>query len=155
MAKRSKPGAGKRAHPLATFKFPVVTGYPAVFPLPIDDFLCPWCREHSVGEPNSMAMLSGGAISPTGKIAKKLSGYLWLQWHGAHPQEGGKGPDPHIGTGIMLAEQTHEGQFEFYFCSTACLRAFLNFCVDELESEIANERRQRRRAKPRLTVRRE
>ena len=32
-----------------------------------------------------------------------------------------------------IVRDTNFGQFDLYFCSTPCLRRFLNACVDELE----------------------
>ena len=41
---------------------------------------------------------------------------------------------------IEIAELVATGQFELYFCSTDCLRAFLNYCVDELERRRKSHR---------------
>ena len=40
-----------------------------------------------------------------------------------------------------LARDVKKGQFSMFFCSTVCLRAFLNECVDELETKIANQKK--------------
>ena len=148
MANLNKPTERKRAK-APKIRLPAVVGYPAVFPLPIDGMLCPWCHSRSVGEPHSFAELFGGALRRTDensyKSADDLSGFLGVGWHGAHPQEGGIGPDPHIGLSIELAATADAGQFEFYFCSTQCLRAFLNFCVDELEGAVRKEKRKKGR----------
>lgn len=80
-----------------------------------------------------MAILSGGAmrvVDPKKKsatMADDCIGFLDLVWHGAH--DGGKGRDREISTRVPLADDTPGGQFEFYFCSTRCLREFLNASV--------------------------
>jgi hypothetical protein len=95
-------------------------------------------------EPHSMAILAGGAMRVTdekNKCAEMIddgAGFLDLCWHGAHT--GGSGIDPDISAEVSLADWTPRGQFEFYFCSTSCLRAFLNACVDALEAKIAAAR---------------
>ena len=40
------------------------------------------------------------------------------------------------GTGFQVVADTVEGQCVLNFCSTHCLRAFLNACVDHLEKLI-------------------
>lgn len=126
----------------------MVSGFPAVFPLPVGEFLCPWCRKNKVGEPHSMAQLSGGALWQSGKdssaSANDLAGFLEIGWHGAHSEEGGEGRDANVCLSLELATKVAGGQFEFYFCSTKCLRAFLNFCVDELELAVAQRRARKR-----------
>jgi hypothetical protein len=87
-------------------------------------------------------------------MSNDLAGFLEIGWHGAHSREGGEGPDANIGLSIELASKADGGQFEFYFCSTDCLRGFLNFCVDKLESAVAKERRKQTRAKSKTTIRR-
>ena len=98
-----------------------------------------------------MAILSGGALRRVGKdeyqISDELAGFLDLHWHGAHSGEGGIGPDANIDIGIILAHETRQGQFSIAFCSTACLREFLNYCVDELEEVVTEQRRQRKNRK--------
>ena len=74
----------------------------------------------------------------SGGPSDALDGFLDLTWHGAH--DGGSGPDRDIHLAVPLADRVKGGQFEFYFCSTTCLRAFLNAAVDELENRIRRER---------------
>ena len=66
---------------------------------------------------------------------------LRLIWHGAH--DGGTGRDPGIEASVDIVEDTRGGQADLYFCSTGCLRQFLNECVDELERRIEKARKQR------------
>ena len=42
---------------------------------------------------------------------------------------------------VHVADNCRGGQFDVYFCSTDCLRAFLNSCVDALELEVQKEKR--------------
>ena len=86
-----------------------------------------------------MAILEGGALfmdrrAKNGGSSDDMDGFLSLTWHGAH--DGGLGQDRDIYTKVHIADDIRGGQFEIYFCSTACLRSYLNFCVDELENEI-------------------
>ncbi|MFA7061273.1 MAG: hypothetical protein WC156_10690 [Pedobacter sp.] len=41
---------------------------------------------------------------------------------------------------LDIIKDIRGGQAEMYFCSTECLRQFLNFCVDELEQKMARLR---------------
>ena len=72
------------------------------------------------------------------EIAEDCIGFLDLIWHGERNGETELGSE--IVVYLPLADETPGGQFEFYFCSTQCLRDFLNACVDELETEIAEKR---------------
>ncbi|MFZ4775954.1 MAG: hypothetical protein ACOYM3_11350 [Terrimicrobiaceae bacterium] len=90
-----------------------------------------------------MAILIGGALlmdrsNDSGRMSDDLDGFLSLTWHGAHDK--GEGKDREIYASVDLAENTRGGQFEVYFCSTDCLRSYLNFCVDELEKKIEAKR---------------
>ncbi len=91
-----------------------------------------------------MAILAGGAMriidrrSRSADIAEDCIGFLDLVWHGAH--DGGRGTDREIHVRVPIAEDTPDGQFEFYFCSTDCLRSFFSTCVDALEKKIQRER---------------
>ena len=105
--------------------------------------LCPQCRRSKVLEPHSMAILCGGAMRmekdrKSGGPHDSLDGFLSLTWHGAHGP--GIGPDRDIYTQLYVAEECRGGQFEICFCSTKCLRSFLNSCVDSLEEKIASEK---------------
>jgi hypothetical protein len=96
---------------------------------------CPACGEVMNAEPGTFAYMSGGALRRTGKdtavMAADLSGFLSLGLHGAH------GPGENSPSGALrIADDTTNGQFEYYFCSTSCLRGFLNLCVDELERAV-------------------
>lgn len=96
---------------------------------------CPVCGGLLSGEPGSFAFLNGGALRQLedgdASMAPDLVGFLSLGMHGAH----GDGPQS-SSAHVSVAEDVPLGQFEFYFCSVACLRGFLNKAVDELELRL-------------------
>ena len=97
-----------------------------------------------------MAIFHGGSIY-TGRrrgIPDELEGFASITWHGAHDM--GTGHDRDIYTSTDFARDCQGGQFEVYFCSTACLRAFFNSWVDVLETKIQKEKQ--RNAKARITA---
>ena len=122
---------------------PVVKGKLSNYP---KNFVCPWCEEKKVGEPHSMAILSGGAVSQQDSRwyekrwyagpTKGLWGQLGFTWHGAH--DGGEGEYCEVGVGIDIARQVEGGLFTLMFCTVQCLRKFINSCLDEFEREIFN-----------------
>jgi len=114
--------------------------------------VCPQCKKSKVLEPHSMAIFDGGAMFMDRKRLNggphdQMDGFTSITWHGAH--DSGIGPDRDIFTSVDFARDCRGGQFEIYFCSTSCLRAFFNSWVDALESKIRIEKR--RRAKDRNT----
>ena len=121
-------------------KFPIVKGKSDHWP---KKAVCPICRQNKVLEPHSMAILMAGALlmdrtEDCGGPSDDMDGFLSLHWHGAH--DGGKGEDPEIGCEVDIIQDCVGGQAELYFCSTKCLRQFLNWCVDELEGKIEEKR---------------
>ena len=121
-------------------KLPILKGCKSFYP---KKALCPWCEKNKVLEPHSFAILGGGALlmnrkDDSGGPDDKMEGFLYLSWHGAH--DGGQGKDKGIGAMIEIARDVRGGQFDLYFCSTKCLRSYLNFCVDELERKLRLER---------------
>ena len=72
-----------------------------------------------------------------------MDAYLCLGWHGAHPEDGGEGDDTDLHAIVQIADHVVGGQFGLYFCSTKCLRAFLNHCVDKLEWKLDKQRKTR------------
>jgi hypothetical protein len=85
-----------------------------------------------------MAVISAGAIlvDPTtgdGGPDTRLDGFMSLVWHGAHTNEGGHGDFPDIHKAVEIVGDARGGQFEIYFCSTNCLKAFLISAVEKLE----------------------
>ncbi len=74
----------------------------------------------------------------TGLPDESMDAFLSFQWHGAH--DGGEGKYGEAYASVDIARDVRGGQFEIYFCSTTCLRSYLNYCVDELEKKIRAER---------------
>ena len=124
---------------------PVVRKRQVVFP---NKAICPWCRKRKVYEPHSMAILNAGAMRQVAKdrfeMANDAGAFMTLMWHGAH--SGGTGELPDVYASVDVADEVANGQFELYFCSTSCLRGFLNYCVDELENRMEAARSKKRRS---------
>jgi hypothetical protein len=99
---------------------------------------CLVCHRTGVHEPNAFAFLNGGALRKLNKrmtaMAPDLEGFVSIGFHGAH-SKGDSQPD----AVLSIAEDVRFGQFELYFCSTACLRKFFNSCVDELEQRLTRK----------------
>ena len=129
----------------------VTTGVRRRFRLPVNmqrktstwpaDYACPICSKSFDG---AFAVLNGGALMGEGKkgypsMDARLVGFLDMTWHGAHHHADPKDND--VYTGLFIADQCADGQFDLYFCSTACLRKFLNSCVDRLERRVAKDRK--------------
>jgi len=68
----------------------------------------------------------------------KMGGFLAVAWHGAH--DNGLGKDRDIFEIVEIAKDVRGGEYEILFCSTKCLRAYLNFCIDELEKKIKKKK---------------
>jgi len=122
-------------------KFPVVGPGKSHWPTKP---MCPICKNTKILEPHSMAVLTAGALKMNrkkdeGTMSKDLDGFLSLTWHGAHDQ--GQGTDREIGCIVDIFNEVPGGQADLYFCSTKCLRQFLNTCVDELEGKIAKKKK--------------
>lgn len=119
-------------------KFPLLNGGSSRFPA---EHTCAFCGRGNISEPHSMAVLSGGAILVNRKTGDggpdpKLDGFLDICWHGAHTEDGGGGEHPNIFQSIPIACDVIGGQFDIFFCSTKCLRAFLNHAVDQLDDRV-------------------
>lgn len=82
------------------------------------------------------AILLDPADPSSGGSSARMEGFFHLTWHGAHTNEGGQGVSPDTYAYLPLSKDYRGGQCGFEFCSTDCLRAFLNHCVDELEKRI-------------------
>ncbi|MCZ6873802.1 MAG: hypothetical protein O7G88_09765 [bacterium] len=92
-----------------------------------------------MGEPHSFAGIGGGALLMDDDVDSiNLAGhkaFLELFFHGAHPEMGEEVGDPDRNRRVQIIKDVEGGQFDLYFCSTDCLRAFFNRCVDELEQQ--------------------
>jgi len=85
-------------------------------------------------------------IRGSGRIASRLNkmeAFLCLAWPDAH--NAGQHV-PTRGRGMVeVARDVVGEQFDAYFCSTTCLRAFLNGCADTLERQLKIGQSGRRR----------
>lgn len=81
---------------------------------------------------------SFGSKNDSGGPSPDLDAFFHLTWHGA--PDSGEGEDREIGYMLDIIRDIRGGQADMYFCSTACLRQFLNHCVDELERKVARMR---------------
>ncbi|MBI5694861.1 MAG: hypothetical protein HZC51_03835 [Nitrospirae bacterium] len=123
-------------------RFPVLKGRKFYHP---GNYKCGWCKRSKVCEPNSFAALSGGALlmdrqDDSGGPDDAMDAFLELRWHGAHTEDGGIGEDPVMHEGVYIAKDVIGGQYDLLFCSTKCLREFLNHAVDKLEEKVAKKR---------------
>ncbi|WDP91819.1 MAG: hypothetical protein HUN04_19750 [Desulfobacter sp.] len=120
-------------------KLPVVKETQSHFP---KEPKCPICGKRKVFEPHSFAVLSAGALlmnrkDDSGGPSDNMDGFLNIGWHGAH--DSGEGEHREIGCYVDIFRDVFGGQANAYFCSTECLRTFLNECVDALEKRINQE----------------
>mgnify|MGYP001587107502 CR=1 FL=1 len=74
---------------------------------------------------------------------EKMDAFLTLAWHGAHDKGIGRLRGRY--DILEIARDVRGGQFELFFCSTECLRKFLNNAVDELEKAMGTTRKPNRR----------
>jgi hypothetical protein len=104
---------------------------------------CQVCARGGVHEQNTFVVLNGGGrawcrgplIGPHPRVKAFLDlGFLGIT--GSGPD--GKPSDP--SAFVPLADGTDD-QFSFYFCSTGCLRTFLNCWADALEDAITKSKR--------------
>ena len=130
--------AGNR---MPKIKFPLVSSNKHCYP---SEPRCAWCKKNKVCEPHTFIGLSGGAMLMNQKRTEgwpdsRMDGFLDIYVHGAH--WGGAGKYQDRSEHIFIAKDVKGGQFDLYFCSTKCLRAFLNYTVDELERKLKRKAR--------------
>ena len=73
-------------------------------------------------------VMNGGALLGTkdnASMSDKLIGFLSILLHDHSNISNMRG--------INLVDASPDGQFEFHFCSSKCLRKFLNLLVDQFE----------------------
>lgn len=116
--------------------------------------VCPICKKNKVWEPHSFVVLWGGAIEKKGRDHYEstienanIVGVLNLDWHGAH--DDGEGEFREIGITVDIVDKATGGNFDLYFCSTSCLREFLNKAVDALEQGMQECMKEQTRSKKR------
>ena len=115
-------------------EFPVVSGEgdKIAFPQNPDGDLCPVCYANTLGLDKECAFIHGGALllDPEDKNRvlriDNLEAFLFFDWNGADKET----------VDFEIARDVKKGQYSLNFCSTKCLRSFLNHCVDRLEAKI-------------------
>jgi len=112
--------------------FPVAYDEKVIYPL---GDICPVCGVNQIGgEGRPMAVVNAGALVKVGDdryaISEDAIAFFTLAWHACGIPSSGRSAS------VEVAEWVQGGQFDLYFCSTKCLRAFFNRCVDALERNI-------------------
>jgi hypothetical protein len=112
--------------------FPLVSNDEKCFPSNITEADCPVCGKNKLGISNECAFIHGGALAldPNDKSrliqSDDVQGFLFFDWNGLNNQT----------VDFELARDVKKGQYTINFCSTKCMREFLNHCVDKLEMKI-------------------
>ena len=106
-------------------EFPVLHSEKNVLPEETD-LVCPVCSKNKVWGTSEYVELSGGFTSS----AANPEIDLWLDWFaqstgGVQEQEE-----------VSIVSEVKAPRFQLAFCSTNCLRQFLNSAVDKLELKI-------------------
>ena len=92
---------------------------------------CPVCDRALSTQPGVFAFLNGGALRKLDEAnadsADDLIGFMSIGMHGSQGEA----------AAVRIADEAPAGQFEFCFCSIACLRSFFDKAIDELELRLA------------------
>ncbi len=122
-------------------KFPVIMGEQRVLPSG-GSGACPICQDRPVSTDVEHVVVRGGALlaAPDGTVdlTARNEAFLFMDWESGIRMDG-RGREietPHAE--FEIARDVAGGQFTMLFCSTACLRKFLNECVDRLEGAISS-----------------
>jgi len=89
---------------------------------------CSFCGEKS--KDGVFIALAGGALvgdKNNASMSSSLIGFLHLMLHDHNSKKLGY---------LNIADNTSNGQFEFYLCSCQCLRKFFKEIVDEFEKQL-------------------
>ncbi|NRB40863.1 MAG: hypothetical protein HRU20_20730 [Pseudomonadales bacterium] len=114
--------------------FPVLSGKDKHFP-GIEDSMCPVCKSKAVWADNETIELSGGCRDTDDLHNANVHSDLWLDWWS---QKDKQGLQSH--TELAIANHVESPAYQLAFCSTDCLRQFLNSAIDSLESQIEDEK---------------
>lgn len=111
-------------------KYPIIKNKQNYYP---KKPLCPVCKKRKIFETHTFVGISGGAClmdrkRKNGGPDPKMDGF-WDVYYHDHKKTSDKGF-------LKIADDIQGGQFDFYFCSPKCLRAWLNKIVDDLEARI-------------------
>lgn len=119
--------------------FPVVRDDESTFPL-TPEGACPVCglitdlKEEHVQIHGGALLLEDASASGTqaATLVDNLQAFLFMDWETNHSDGISRYAE------LEIACDVKKGQFSLLFCSTKCLRSFLNTCVDKLEQEVKN-----------------
>jgi hypothetical protein len=95
--------------------------------------ICPICNADRTKLGSSFFVLHGGALKKVNEeffiSTDDLVGFLSLSYH--------PGEDSKVsGATLDIVENSRLGQFDIYFCSIDCMRAFFNKSIDKLEAKL-------------------
>ena len=94
---------------------------------------CGFCHKPGAGEPNDFAYVNAGALLKINGNSyapdDRIKAFFTIGFHASHASSNNS-------ASVEIVENPAIAQFEFYFCSTACLRGFFSRCVDELENKL-------------------
>ena len=108
-------------------EFPVLHGKQHNFP-DVSDPVCPVCKLKNVWGSNEYVELSCGSQIEN---AQTIESDLWLDWFSNKDSNGVQAQAE-----LAIASEVSSSRLQFAFCSTDCLRKFLNTAVDSLECKI-------------------
>jgi hypothetical protein len=95
------------------------------------DGRCPVCGKN-FREAGQVAYIMAGASWDAGELSVAddvIQAFLNVGVHGART-------DVKDSADIEIVSDLHGGQFDFEFCSTGCLRSWLNSVVDRVEQDL-------------------
>lgn len=111
--------------------------------------VCPVCKKKNAFTPH-MFILSGGAClmnkkRDSGSPDDRMDGFLCVSPHSVYDGKTNHKYKFKKSSFIEIAKDIQGGQFEFNFCSTKCLRKWLNTIVDDLEKRMVQIPKVRRK----------
>lgn len=92
---------------------------------------CFTCGDNIESPKKGFAGFTGGAVQEEGANLGSSTGFLDIFWKSSLEQGGGL-----INFPFFSDEDGKDGQFECYFCSMNCLRAFVDSKLDGLQKKI-------------------
>lgn len=92
---------------------------------------CNFCEQEAHASSKPLVILSGGACWTVENAELEKTGYLSMSWRVPPDFGGGK-------LSLDLQSGTEDGQFDLYFCNTACLRSWMNTKIDELDEIVSD-----------------
>lgn len=92
---------------------------------------CRHCGENVFKETETFVILAGGALVRRVVKSNPVKAFLSLKWRAPFSRgEGG------MLKSVDIVDYSDDRQFDLRFCSSACLRNFLNSQVDALDGQI-------------------